>query len=73
MRKILDVLQEIVFNKVRWKLLSEFNYEIFLGKDNKYGVKQSDGSWDGLVGHLLRSEADIAMASLTINQVKNFY
>lgn len=61
----------------------KFVYEIFLGKfscicritvtlllgrDNKYGVKQADGSWDGLVGYLLRGEADVAVASLTINQ-----
>ncbi|KAI6240078.1 Glutamate receptor 1 [Aphelenchoides fujianensis] len=47
---------------------SNFNYEIFIGKDNKYGVKQEDGSWDGLIGYLLRGDADAAVASLTINQ-----
>uniref|UniRef100_A0A1I7SUF7 Glutamate receptor 1 n=1 Tax=Bursaphelenchus xylophilus TaxID=6326 RepID=A0A1I7SUF7_BURXY len=48
--------------------IPEFNYEIQLNKQNKYGVKQPDGSWDGLVGDLLRGEADVAVASLTINQ-----
>jgi hypothetical protein len=48
---------------------NKFIYEIFLSRDNKYGVKQVDGSWDGLVGYLLRGEADVAVASLTINQV----
>ncbi|KAI6215343.1 Glutamate receptor 1 [Aphelenchoides besseyi] len=47
---------------------SNFRYEIFIGKDNKYGVKQEDGSWDGLIGYLLRGDADAAVASLTINQ-----
>lgn len=31
-----------------------------------------DGSWDGLVGYLLRGEADVAVASLTINQVIHY-
>uniref|UniRef100_A0A915DKM0 Ionotropic glutamate receptor L-glutamate and glycine-binding domain-containing protein n=1 Tax=Ditylenchus dipsaci TaxID=166011 RepID=A0A915DKM0_9BILA len=54
------------------KLLSDriedFNYEIFLSPDNKSGAKQPDGSWDGLVGYLLRGDADMSVASLTINQ-----
>lgn len=49
--------------------IEDFHYEIFLSADNKYGAKQPDGSWDGLIGYLLRGEADISMASLTINQV----
>ncbi|VDK51449.1 unnamed protein product [Gongylonema pulchrum] len=44
-------------------------YEIILAKGNKYGIKQSDGSWDGLIGSLLSGEADVCVASLTINQV----
>lgn len=55
------------------KLLSDriedFNYEIFLSAGNKYGAKQPDGSWDGLIGYLLRGDADVSVASLTINQV----
>uniref|UniRef100_A0AC34GUL2 Glutamate receptor n=1 Tax=Panagrolaimus sp. ES5 TaxID=591445 RepID=A0AC34GUL2_9BILA len=54
------------------KLLSDriedFNYEIFLSAGNKYGAKQPDGSWDGLIGYLLRGDADVSVASLTINQ-----
>jgi ABC-type amino acid transport substrate-binding protein len=56
------------------KLLSEriddFDYEIFLSAGNKYGAKQPDGSWDGMIGYLLSGEADVAVAPLTINQVK---
>uniref|UniRef100_A0A8R1Y4U7 Glutamate receptor 1 n=2 Tax=Onchocerca TaxID=6281 RepID=A0A8R1Y4U7_ONCVO len=43
-------------------------YEIILAKGNKYGIKQPDGSWDGLIGSLLSGEADVCVASLTINQ-----
>ncbi|TKR67521.1 hypothetical protein L596_023665 [Steinernema carpocapsae] len=54
------------------KLLSDriedFEYEIFLSAGNKYGVKQPDGSWDGLIGYLLNGGADVVVASLTINQ-----
>lgn len=45
-------------------------YEIILAKGNKYGIKQPDGSWDGLIGSLLSGEADVCVASLTINQVQ---
>uniref|UniRef100_A0A7E4V259 Glutamate receptor 1 n=1 Tax=Panagrellus redivivus TaxID=6233 RepID=A0A7E4V259_PANRE len=52
------------------KLLSDriedFDYEIFISA--VYGAKQPDGSWDGLIGYLLRGDADVAVASLTINQ-----
>ncbi|KHN72930.1 Glutamate receptor 1 [Toxocara canis] len=52
------------------KLLSDriedFHYEIILS--NKYGAKQPDGSWDGLIGALLSGDADVCVASLTINQ-----
>ncbi|KAL3103114.1 hypothetical protein niasHS_002300 [Heterodera schachtii] len=56
------------------KLLSEredfrdITYEIFISQKNQYGAKQQDGSWDGIIGHLLRGEADLSVASLTINQ-----
>nr|CAD2164200.1 unnamed protein product [Meloidogyne enterolobii] len=46
----------------------EFNFEIFISRNNQYGARQPDGSWDGIIGHLLRGEADVSVASLTINQ-----
>lgn len=49
--------------------IEDFHYEIILS--NKYGAKQPDGSWDGLIGALLSGEADVCVASLTINQVGN--
>ena len=45
-----------------------FNYEIIIG--HKAGSRQSDGSWDGMIGDLLSGKADMIVASLTINQVK---
>lgn len=29
------------------------SYEIFIAEGNKYGQRQDDGSWDGMIGYLL--------------------
>ncbi|XP_046391302.1 glutamate receptor 1-like isoform X3 [Ischnura elegans] len=46
----------------------EINYELRIVKDGNYGAENSDvkGGWDGMVGELVRKEADIAIASMTI-------
>ncbi|VDK73224.1 unnamed protein product [Litomosoides sigmodontis] len=46
------------------------SYEIFIAEGNKYGQRQDDGSWDGMIGYLLNETADIAVAPLTINQAR---
>lgn len=33
--------------------ITGFEYEIFISEGNKYGARQEDGSWDGMVGYLL--------------------
>ncbi|VDN02209.1 unnamed protein product [Thelazia callipaeda] len=51
--------------------ISGFNsYEIFIAEGNKYGQRQDDGSWDGMIGYLLNEMADVAVAPLTINQAR---
>ena len=35
-------------------------------KDNQFGSEQSDGRWNGMVGEILRDEADMVIAPLTI-------
>ncbi|XP_020816691.1 glutamate receptor 1 [Drosophila serrata] len=44
------------------------NYELRLVKDGNYGSEKSTahGGWDGMVGELVRKEADIAIAAMTI-------
>ncbi|XP_058975571.1 glutamate receptor 1 [Musca domestica] len=44
------------------------NYEMRLVKDNLYGSENPkiQGGWDGMVGELVRREADIAIAAMTI-------
>ncbi|KOC67420.1 Glutamate receptor 1 [Habropoda laboriosa] len=43
-------------------------YELRIVKDGKYGMEDPDvpGGWDGMVGELIRKEADIAIAPMTI-------
>ncbi|XP_017492005.1 PREDICTED: glutamate receptor 1-like, partial [Rhagoletis zephyria] len=44
------------------------NYELRLVKDGTYGSENPTvrGGWDGMVGELVRREADIAIAAMTI-------
>ncbi|XP_057665417.1 glutamate receptor 1-like isoform X2 [Diorhabda carinulata] len=44
------------------------NYELRIVKDGKYGSENHEvkGGWDGMVGELVRQEADMAIAPMTI-------
>jgi hypothetical protein len=33
--------------------ITGFDYDIFISAGNKYGARQDDGSWDGMIGYLL--------------------
>lgn len=44
-----------------------FEYEIRPVMDKKFGKQDSEGRWDGMVGELVRNEADAAVAPLTIS------
>ncbi|KAK3781138.1 hypothetical protein RRG08_020080 [Elysia crispata] len=44
----------------------EFDYQIRFVKDGRYGSPMSNGTWDGMVGELIRHEADMAIAPFTI-------
>ncbi len=45
------------------------NFEIRPVKDGQYGVSDSSvpGGWTGMIGELVRNEADLAISPLTIN------
>lgn len=43
-----------------------FNYTFKLQEDKKYGNKQSDGSWDGMIAELMADRADLAITDLTV-------
>ncbi|CAG2169409.1 unnamed protein product, partial [Oppiella nova] len=55
----IDLIQELS------KLL-HFKYEFRLVKDMAYGRPDKNGTWNGMIGELIRGEADIAVADLTI-------
>ncbi|KAM9474788.1 putative glutamate receptor [Clarias gariepinus] len=43
-----------------------FKYNVHLVKDGKYGTKDERGNWFGMIGEVVRGEADLAMAPLTV-------
>ena len=44
-----------------------FKYQIQIAADNEYGSKLADGTWDGMIGEILSTSADLAVGPLTIN------
>lgn len=46
------------------------NYTLHIVKDGKYGSKDQEGNWNGMVGEIIRKEADLAIAPLTITTVR---
>ncbi|CAJ0927228.1 unnamed protein product, partial [Mesorhabditis belari] len=45
-----------------------FTYSVHLVKDGAYGNDvHGNGSWDGMIGEILRGEAEMAVAPLTVN------
>jgi len=47
-----------------------FRYKLHLVKDNRYGAMDSSGNWNGMIGEVIRGEADLAVASLTLTAVR---
>ena len=54
------------------KLLN-FSYEIRVVKDGRFGSMDSNGEWNGIMGEIVRREADIAIAPLTITSKREKY
>jgi ABC-type amino acid transport substrate-binding protein len=55
----IDLVEEIS------KIL-QFKYTFQLVKDRAYGVKNAKNEWNGMIGEVMRGEADMAVADLTI-------
>ncbi|KAM3617019.1 uncharacterized protein V6R79_001185 [Siganus canaliculatus] len=47
-----------------------FKYKVKLVKDNRYGAMDSSGNWNGMIGEVIRGEADLAVAPLTLTAVR---
>ena len=44
----------------------DFEYEIYTAPDGMYGSKDSNEEWTGLIGELINTKADLALASLSV-------
>lgn len=44
-----------------------FTYEYYLVPDKKYGMKNTDGTWAGIIGEVAKGTAKIGLAPMTIN------
>ncbi|XP_072305451.1 glutamate receptor U1-like [Eucyclogobius newberryi] len=50
-----------------------FTYKIHLVKDGRYGVMDQSGHWNGMIGEVVRGEADLAVAPLTLTSVREHH
>ncbi|XP_076863365.1 putative glutamate receptor [Brachyhypopomus gauderio] len=47
-----------------------FKYKVHLVKDGSYGRMDEGGHWNGMIGEVIRGEADIAIAPLTLTAAR---
>ncbi|XP_041639051.1 glutamate receptor U1 [Cheilinus undulatus] len=47
-----------------------FRYRVQLVKDGSYGRQDESGNWNGMVGEVMRGEADLAIAPLTLTAAR---
>ncbi|XP_014664582.1 PREDICTED: glutamate receptor 4-like [Priapulus caudatus] len=47
-----------------------FKFKVEVVKDGTYGKASGDGTWSGMIGELIRDEADLAVAPLTITSAR---
>lgn len=50
-----------------------FMYTVHLVKDGRYGKMDQSGNWNGMIGEVIRGEADLAVAPLTLTSVREHY
>ncbi|XP_030632602.1 probable glutamate receptor [Chanos chanos] len=47
-----------------------FKYKVNLVKDGAYGRQDESGNWNGMIGEVVRGEADLAVAPLTLTATR---
>ncbi|XP_010223784.1 PREDICTED: probable glutamate receptor [Tinamus guttatus] len=47
-----------------------FSYKVKVVSDGQYGAISSKGNWTGMIGEIIRQEADIAVAPLTVTSAR---
>ncbi|XP_068604972.1 probable glutamate receptor [Brachionichthys hirsutus] len=45
-------------------------FRMHLVKDDRYGIMDASGNWNGMIGEVIRGEADLAVAPLTITATR---
>ncbi|XP_071125932.1 glutamate receptor-like [Mytilus edulis] len=45
----------------------QIKYKLCIAKDEQYGKELENGTWNGVIGELVRGEADIAFGAMTIS------
>nr|XP_057906495.1 probable glutamate receptor [Doryrhamphus excisus] len=50
-----------------------FSYKLQLVKDGRYGSMDSSGNWNGMIGEVIRGDADLAVAPLTLTAIREQY
>uniref|UniRef100_A0A674EJ78 Glutamate receptor n=1 Tax=Salmo trutta TaxID=8032 RepID=A0A674EJ78_SALTR len=48
----------------------DFKYNVHLVKDGSYGRQDESGAWNGMIGEVVRKEADLAIAPLTLTAAR---
>ncbi|KAK6308526.1 hypothetical protein J4Q44_G00217970 [Coregonus suidteri] len=48
----------------------DFKYNVHLVKDGKYGQQDESGNWLGMIGEVVRGEAELAVAPLTLTATR---
>lgn len=50
----------------------KFEYDLYIVKDGKYGgIDAETGEWNGMIGDILRGDADMALATLTTTRERS--
>ncbi|KAH9488370.1 Glutamate receptor ionotropic, NMDA 2B [Bulinus truncatus] len=55
----------------RLSVALNFDFNLYEVADYQWGSKNVDGSWNGMVGDLIQGKADMALASMTIDEDKS--
>uniref|UniRef100_A0A1I7XS71 Glutamate receptor n=1 Tax=Heterorhabditis bacteriophora TaxID=37862 RepID=A0A1I7XS71_HETBA len=53
--------------------ISGFEYEVFVSEGNKYGARQADGSWDGMIGYLLNERVQFNRGEFSVSNEFSMY
>lgn len=53
--------------------LCKFNYTFYISPDRKYGSRQPDGKWNGMVGELIQRVSITTIAFKSLYSIHNIF